>query len=74
MKYAVITLSYSFQLAVPVAELSKVLAVLGAAQRVESQYQRNIGEVYFLAESPDTPRVALTNAILATKPAPESES
>ena len=75
MKYAVITLSYNFQLAVPIADVSKLLSAIGSATRVDSHYQRGSGEVYFVAQSPDSPRVVLIDSILPAKPAePESEA
>jgi hypothetical protein len=58
---AIVTLTYDYSIAVPVAKLSAVLAALTEYQRVDYKYIDG-REVYFATE-PRAPRVTLINAL-----------
>ena len=75
-KLAIVSLGWDFQIAVPVAKLSAVLAALDHP-RVESTYVDR-GEVYFPTDKRrDAPRVTLIEALAPERPAdpaPEADT
>lgn len=73
MKYAILSLSYNLHLAVPVANLSKILTMLQDCTRVDSTYMSGQGDVYYLSDRVPPPTVTLIDAILPAKPTPADE-
>lgn len=59
---AIVTLSYDYSIAVPVAKLSAVLAALTEYPRIENNYLDGRDQ-YYPSDSQRTPRVTLVAAL-----------